>query len=125
MEADGTITMDMFHPEARLTYPKTDPHYAEVLAHIGGLKPGEEKSVPPWSDGIDDARVNDAVAAYFAKKNGWKREELRMEIYGTNPSGSIHVGVGHGTDSASVDVDPKTYAVIESNGPPPPAPPQP
>ena len=25
-----------------------DPRYAEILAHIGGLAPGEEKPVPPW-----------------------------------------------------------------------------
>jgi hypothetical protein len=33
-----------------LTYPPSDPQYAEILRHLGGLKPGETKSVPPWPD---------------------------------------------------------------------------
>jgi hypothetical protein len=27
-----------------------DARYAPYLKHIGGLKPGEEKPVPPWPD---------------------------------------------------------------------------
>jgi len=26
----------------------TNPHYQELLRHLGGLKPGEEKPMPPW-----------------------------------------------------------------------------
>jgi hypothetical protein len=36
--------------EGFLTYPPSDPQYAEILRHLGGLKPGETKSVPPWPD---------------------------------------------------------------------------
>jgi hypothetical protein len=56
MLEDGTISM-MLRAEgpggavgdAVLTYRKSDPKYAEMLKHIGGLKQGEEKPVPPWS----------------------------------------------------------------------------
>jgi hypothetical protein len=36
--------------EAYIMYKKTDKNYAEVIAHIGGIKPGEFKSVPPWKE---------------------------------------------------------------------------
>jgi hypothetical protein len=28
-----------------------DPSYTKTLAHIGGLRPGQKKPVPPWTDG--------------------------------------------------------------------------
>lgn len=37
----------------RLTYRPGDPHYDEVLRHLGGLRPGEVKPVPPWPDAAD------------------------------------------------------------------------
>lgn len=33
-----------------LEYPPAHPRYQEVLRHLGGLKPGEVKPVPPWPD---------------------------------------------------------------------------
>jgi len=33
-----------------LEYPPGHPRYQEVLRHLGGLKPGEAKNVPPWPD---------------------------------------------------------------------------
>jgi hypothetical protein len=33
-----------------LTYPPSDSHYAEILQHLGGMNPGETKSVRPWPD---------------------------------------------------------------------------
>lgn len=35
---------------AEFQYAKNDPEYARILKHIGGLKPGEEKQVPPFPD---------------------------------------------------------------------------
>jgi hypothetical protein len=29
-------------------YRPGDPHYGEVIDHIGGIKPGETKLVPEW-----------------------------------------------------------------------------
>jgi hypothetical protein len=56
MEADGTITLDLFgnrnanyalgHPQ----YKPGDKEYEAVLLHIGGIKPGEHKPVPPWPE---------------------------------------------------------------------------
>lgn len=54
MLRDKTIVLDLRaetdktvgHAEFR--YKKDDPKYAEILKHVGGLKPGEEKPVPPF-----------------------------------------------------------------------------
>ncbi len=57
MLGDGTIVMNLRAQgpggvvgDAQVRYPKTHPNYAEVLAHLGGMNPGEEKSVPPWPE---------------------------------------------------------------------------
>ncbi len=51
MAADGTITLTLQLPDgtgSALAYHKGDPNYARMLAHIGGLQPGEHKSVPAF-----------------------------------------------------------------------------
>jgi hypothetical protein len=56
MKPDGTIVLQLRATDpasgaigdAQFEYPPGHPHYEEVLKHIGGLKPGEEKPVPPW-----------------------------------------------------------------------------
>lgn len=57
MTPDGTITLRLRAEgeggtigEGNLTYKRGNPQYEEVLHHIGGLKPGETKPVPPWKD---------------------------------------------------------------------------
>jgi hypothetical protein len=67
MLADGTIVIDLLRPAlARRTYAPSDPKYADVLRHLGGLAVGEQKLVPPWPDRFDAARVEGAVHAYVA-----------------------------------------------------------
>jgi hypothetical protein len=56
MKPDGTIVLRLRATDpARgaigdglLEYPIGHRQYKEVLEHIGGLEPGEEKPVPPW-----------------------------------------------------------------------------
>ena len=53
MGADRTITLNLRSgPGAPLNgvvaARPDDPDYARILSHVGGLKPGETKSVPPW-----------------------------------------------------------------------------
>lgn len=54
MKPDGTIILDLraegpgITGDARFVYPPTHDQYQSVLAHLGGLNPGEEKPVPPW-----------------------------------------------------------------------------
>ena len=55
MTADGTIVLDLRADgpggaigHGRLTYAKGQKDYESVLKHLGGLKPGEIKLVPPW-----------------------------------------------------------------------------
>jgi serine/threonine-protein kinase len=56
LEEDGSITLDLRrtsdgqHVSGILRYKPTDEHYNDVLEHLGGLKPGETKPVPPWPD---------------------------------------------------------------------------
>ena len=57
MEKDGTIVLMLraegpggIRGDGLVRYAPTDPKYQEVLKHLGGLKPGEEKPVPPWPD---------------------------------------------------------------------------
>jgi hypothetical protein len=55
MRADGTIEMQLraegpggIVGDALFVYPPDHPQYADMLAHVGGLQPGESKPVPPW-----------------------------------------------------------------------------
>ena len=34
--------------EGVLAYKRSDPQYARILSHIGGIKPGEHKKVPAF-----------------------------------------------------------------------------
>lgn len=56
MKEDGTIVLDLraegpdIIGDAQFTYGPEHAEYQNVLAHLGGLKPGEHKAVPPWDD---------------------------------------------------------------------------
>jgi len=57
MMEDGTIILNLRAEgpngtigDGRLVYRKGDKGYSDVLKHLGGLKPGEFKPVPPWPD---------------------------------------------------------------------------
>jgi hypothetical protein len=56
LESDGSLTMHLMrdadgHPlDATLSYGKKDKDYNSTIQHIGGLKPGEHKLVPPVDD---------------------------------------------------------------------------
>lgn len=57
MSDDGAIVMDLRaagpHGEvgmARVVYPPTHPRYQEILAHLGGMKPGDKKLVLPFPE---------------------------------------------------------------------------
>jgi hypothetical protein len=54
MAADGTITLHLRSlwpdpsADTDLSYAPDDPQYAEIKDHLGGIKPGESKPIPPW-----------------------------------------------------------------------------
>lgn len=57
MAADGAITLDLASREqngpvghGRFVYPVGHPQYQAILAHIGGIVPGETRPVRPWPD---------------------------------------------------------------------------
>lgn len=62
MGADGTVFLVLRAEgpdggtlgDARFAHPPGDPQYAGILAHLGGLEPGEEKLVPPWPDEAEE-----------------------------------------------------------------------
>lgn len=53
---DGTIEMKLravgpgVYGVGKLSYPKSHPNYAEILQHLGPMKPGEEVLVKPFPD---------------------------------------------------------------------------
>ena len=57
MEDDGAIKMRLraegpggMVGHAMMEYGPRHPQYAEILDHVGPLKPGERKQVRPWPD---------------------------------------------------------------------------
>lgn len=57
MRDDGTLVLDLVaegpsgeHGLAQFVYPPDHPRYRQVLDHLGGMKPGEQKVVPPWKE---------------------------------------------------------------------------
>ena len=54
MSADGTITLHLKslwpdpHEDSDLTYAPDDPQYGEIRKHLGGIKPGQSKPIPPF-----------------------------------------------------------------------------
>lgn len=54
MMQDGAVTLRLHTlapgpvGESPLRYRPGDPHYDEIKHHLGGIAPGEIKSVPPW-----------------------------------------------------------------------------
>src|SRR6185369_9444945 len=101
MLPDGTLVLDLtargggMHGHARVTYAPSDPKYQETLAHIGGIRPGEQKPVPPWPDSIDDAAVEATARAYVAEKKGWKQASVKVEATGTYENGDVATTVTH------------------------------
>jgi hypothetical protein len=56
MMKDGTIVMNLWRTadgtpvNGNFKYGVSDPQYADVLHHLGAMKPGETKLVPAWDD---------------------------------------------------------------------------
>lgn len=56
MDEDGTVHLRLRAEgpgvvgESILSYAKDQDNYQAILDHLGGLQPGEYKSVPPWPD---------------------------------------------------------------------------
>lgn len=54
MLEDGTIYLDLIAitpdgiAEGRIIYEPGDAGYDEIVAYVGGIRPGESKPVPPW-----------------------------------------------------------------------------
>ena len=72
MAADGTITLQLRAEgksggepvvgDAIFVYKKDDPKYKDILEHLGGMKPGESKSVKPWPEPAAAGRTNGLVS---------------------------------------------------------------
>jgi hypothetical protein len=52
--------------DALLKYKPQDAEYRRILEHIGGLKPGETKPVPPWPPGEPGKSPRSPTASVFA-----------------------------------------------------------
>jgi hypothetical protein len=67
MLANGTILIgigggpDLDRARAVLMVEPGDTNYQSIVDHVGGLKPGESKPIPPWPDQpTPEPRKNDA-----------------------------------------------------------------
>ena len=47
--------------DEELKYPPSHPQYQGILNHVGGLKPGETKPVPPWPEDITKEQAIEIV----------------------------------------------------------------
>jgi hypothetical protein len=47
-------TTDGINVSGVVKYRINDPHYKEVLDHLGGVRPGDTKLVPAWGSGSAD-----------------------------------------------------------------------
>ncbi len=116
---DGTVVLTLYHPaSAQKTYPPAHPEYASVLRHLGGLRPGESKGVPPWPDDVDDARVEAALRAHFPTM-GLAPAGCRAEVMGTTTN-EIVVHARCGDRPLSLRLRKGTYEVLSADdlGPP-------
>jgi hypothetical protein len=57
MEDDGTLVLDLraegpggLRGLAQIRCPPDDARYKGWVEHLGGIRPGEEKLVPPWPE---------------------------------------------------------------------------
>ena len=55
MASDGTVYLQLRAEgsngevgDAMFTYKPGEPRYQQIIEHVGGLKPGESKPMPPW-----------------------------------------------------------------------------
>jgi len=118
LESDGTLVLTLYtqgsmRGQTQRRYAEDDPKREDILKHIGGLEPGEEKLVPPWPDDIDDARVQAAVKKHIAKES-WA-DAARITITGTDREGRIAVTAVDPKpphQGLSLRLDPKSYAIV-------------
>lgn len=116
---NGTLVLDLFNPApAQLTYAPTHPEYANTLRHLGGMRPGESKGVPPWPDDVSDAKVEAALRAYLPTK-GFVYEKCSAEVMGTTTK-SIVVYARCNDRPLSLTLRKGTYEVVDftDSGPP-------
>lgn len=56
MSEDGTVSIqlraesDTAIGDGLFEYKPDSPGYDEIIEHLGGIEPGQEKPVPPWPD---------------------------------------------------------------------------
>ncbi len=118
MRPDGTLELDLRGPggaESRRIYPPTHADYKKTLDHLRGMKPRDEKAIPPWPDPWDASKVESATHAHAATK-GWKRDEYTIEIMGTDADGNAVVTLSRGGKSGSIRIETKGYTVKRELG---------
>jgi len=102
MLADGTLVLDLRRPAwVQKRIAPSSPEHAETIAHVGAMKPGDRRAVPPWPDAIDDAAIERVVALHVATTRAWHGDEWTSEITGTDADGNARVTISHRDDRAA------------------------
>ncbi len=117
MLPDGTLVVSNPHMSTRVA--PGDPMYAKWIEHIGGMKPGDEKSVPAWPDPFDPARVEAAARAHLAKK-GVDPATCHGDIFGTDGEKNVSAWVEcTGGARHSLKILHGSYEVVAPDAPKP------
>lgn len=111
MLADKTIVISNPHSVSRT--PPSDPGYAALLAHLGGLKPGEEKNAPAWPDEFDAARVETVVRAHL-ERNNIDPNGCHGDILGSSKK-SVITSIACKTVGLELEVLLDAYDVVETD----------
>ena len=113
MREDGTLVLDLRHPWMHREIPPGHPEHDGIVAHVGGLSPGQEKPVPPWPDDIHDDAVEASLRAYFSSK-GIPPDECSATIEGKDGHGRVLVSVVRGAQHWSLRLHAGSYPVLEA-----------
>jgi len=114
MLGDGTILVSNPHQVTRVA--PSDSMYAAWLAHLGGLKPGEQKDAASWPDPFDAARVERSVRDYLLRK-GVVLHGCNGDIMGTDHDGNVTAWVVCQGVRLRVRISHDDYAVTEVHDP--------
>lgn len=116
MKEDGTIVLQLRAEadngavgQGLTVVSPSDLDYEKTIAHLGGLKPGQEKSVPPWPD------KKDSPSDWSETVNG-----LSIRLVAPPPAKSgqrVTVGIhfrNHSSDAMRIFLRPDAFRALQS-----------
>jgi hypothetical protein len=110
---DRAVVLDLRHPAwVQQTYPPTHARHASLLEHVGGLRPGEEKLVPPWPDGVDEDKVEASLRAYLTAR-GLSPDAFTAEVTGVGAD-DMAISAWRDDRSLSIRMRKDSYEIVDA-----------